>query len=129
MIEPSKSHWAFRVVMAKKKGTQLRFCCDFPYLNAVTIEDAYPIPLIDGSLSKLGDANFFTSRDLGCAFWKVPIRKRTEKRLDLQVNWAAPVEKDSLRLVQCHGDLLKSDGSGFEQSNEEVRESSDALRG
>ena len=31
--------------MAKKKG-QLRFCCDFRYLSAVTIKDAYPIPAL-----------------------------------------------------------------------------------
>ena len=55
--------------MAKKKGGQLRFCCDFRYLNAVTIKDAYPIPRIDDSLSKLGDAKFFTTLDLGSAFW------------------------------------------------------------
>ena len=47
--------------MAKKKGGQLRFCCDFRFLNAVTIKDAYPIPRIDESLSKLGDAKFFTT--------------------------------------------------------------------
>ena len=27
MIEPSNSPWACGVVMAKKKGDQLRFCC------------------------------------------------------------------------------------------------------
>ena len=56
MIEPSKSPWTCGVVMAKKEGGQLRFCCDFRYLNAVTIKDAYPIPRIDESLFKLGDA-------------------------------------------------------------------------
>ena len=40
MIEPSKSPWACGVVMAKKQGAQLRFCCDFRYPNAVTIKDA-----------------------------------------------------------------------------------------
>ena len=67
MIEPSKSPWACRVVMAKKRG-QLRFCCDFRYLNAVTIKDVYPIPRVYESLSKLGDAKFFTTLDLGSAF-------------------------------------------------------------
>ena len=59
MIEPSKSPWACGVVMAKKKGEQLRFCCDFRYLNSVTVKDAYPIPRIDESLSKLGDLKIF----------------------------------------------------------------------
>ena len=83
MIEPSKSPWACGVVMAKKKGGQLRFCCDFRYLNAVTIKDAYPIPRIDESLSKLGDAKFFTTLDLGSAFWQVPLRKKLVSR----ANW------------------------------------------
>ena len=77
MIEPP---WACGVVMAKKKGGQLRFCCDFRYLNAVTIKDAYPIPRIDESLSKLGDANFFTTLDLDSAFWQVPLRKKDREK-------------------------------------------------
>ena len=80
MIEPSKSPWACGVVMAKKKGGQLRFCFDFRYLNAVTIKDAYPIPRIDESLSKLGDAKFFTTLDLGSAFWQVPLRKKDREK-------------------------------------------------
>ena len=80
MIEPSKSPWACGVVMAKKKGGQLRFCCDFRYLNAVTIKDAYPILRIDESLSKLGDAKFFTTLDLGSAFWQVPLRKQDREK-------------------------------------------------
>ena len=39
-------------------------------------KDAYPKPRIDESLSKLGDAKFFTSQDLGSAFWQVPLRKK-----------------------------------------------------
>ena len=65
MKEPSKSAWACGVVMAKKKGDQLRFCCDFRYLNSVTEKDAYPIPRIYESLSKLGYAKFFTTLDSG----------------------------------------------------------------
>ena len=80
MIELSKSLWACGVVMAKKKGGQLRFCCDFRYLNAVTIKDAYPIPRIDENLSKLGDAKFFTTLDLGSALWQVPLRKQDREK-------------------------------------------------
>ena len=76
MIEPSKSSWACGVWMAKKKGDQLRFCCEFRYLKSNKVKDAYPIPRIDQSLSKLGDAKFFTTLDLGSVFWQVPLRKK-----------------------------------------------------
>ena len=44
----------------------------------MTIKDAYPIP--DESLSKLGDAKFFTTLDLGSAFWQVPLRKQDREK-------------------------------------------------
>ena len=80
MIEPSKSPWTSGVVMAKKKGDQLRLCCDFRYLNSYLELSAYPIPRIDESLSKLGDAKFFTILDLGSAFWQVPLRKQVRDK-------------------------------------------------
>ena len=43
-------------------------------------KDAYPIPRIDESISKLGDANFFTTLDLGSAFWQVPLRKKDREK-------------------------------------------------
>ena len=46
----------------------------------MTIKDAYPIPRIDESLSKLGDAKFFTTLDLGSAFWQVPLRKQDREK-------------------------------------------------
>ena len=74
LIEPSYSPWTCGVVMAKKKGNQLKFCCDFRFLNAKTIRDAYPLPKIDESIARLGCACYFTALDLGSAFWQVPLR-------------------------------------------------------
>ena len=75
LIEPAYSPWACGIVVAKKKGNQLRFCCDFRHLNAATLKDAYPIPRIDESLAKLGQAKLFKTLDLGSAFRQVPLRK------------------------------------------------------
>ena len=69
LIEPAQSPWACGVVMAKKKGNQLRLCCDFRNLNDQTVKDAYPIPRIDESLARLGNAKYSTTLDLGSAFW------------------------------------------------------------
>ena len=49
----------------------------------MTTKDAYPIPRIDESLSKLGDAKFFTTLDLGSAFWQVPLRKKDREKTGL----------------------------------------------
>ena len=38
-----------------------------------------------------------------------------------------PLEEDALRLVQCNGHFSKTDGSGFDESDQEVRESRDVV--
>ncbi len=76
LIELSFSPWACGIVTAQKKGNQLRFCCDFKFLKAKTIRDAYSLPRIDESLARLGCAIYFTILDLGSGFWQVPLRIR-----------------------------------------------------
>ena len=46
----------------------------------MTIKDAYTISRVDESLSKLGDAKFFTTLDLGSAFWQVRLRKQDREK-------------------------------------------------
>ena len=91
MIEPSKSPWACGVVMAKKgmakKGGKLGFCCDFRYLNAVTIKDAYPIPRIDESLSKLGMPSSSPHWTLVLPSGRSLCVGRIEKRSDSHASW------------------------------------------
>ena len=94
----------------QKERGQLRFCCDFRYLNAVTIKYAYPIPRIDESLSKLGDAKFFTTLDLGSAFWQVPLRNQDRKK-SVRAG-IVPVELDAVRTVQRDGRIPATDGPG-----------------
>ena len=58
-------------------------------------------------------------------FWVRPFGrflcgKRTDRRPDSLVNGVVPVEQDVLRLVQRDGHFSKTDGSGFDQSDEEV---------
>ena len=80
MIQPSLSPWARSMVMVKKKTGELRFCCDFRHLNEVTIKDAYPLPRIDESLSRLRKANIYTSIELAWAFWQIPVQKADRQK-------------------------------------------------
>jgi len=47
IIEPAASPWASNVVLVRKKDNSLLFCIDYRQLNRVTVQDSYPIPLID----------------------------------------------------------------------------------
>ena len=78
LIEPSYSPWACGIVLAKKKGNQLRMCCDFRNLNAQTVKDAFPLPRIDECFAKLGRARYFTCLDMASAFWQIPLRPGDE---------------------------------------------------
>lgn len=46
------------IVLVQKKNGTLRFCVDYHKLNAVTRNDAYPLPCVDDTLDKLVDAHF-----------------------------------------------------------------------
>ncbi|KAF7643595.1 hypothetical protein LDENG_00236710 [Lucifuga dentata] len=58
IIEPSRSEWCSPVVLVPKKDdSKLRFCVNFSKLNAVSAFDVYPMPRVDESIERLGNAN------------------------------------------------------------------------
>lgn len=61
IIEPSESPWAAPIVLVPKKDHTWRFCVDYRALNAVTVEDRYPLPLIPVILRDLGGARYWTT--------------------------------------------------------------------
>ena len=59
VVEDSNSPWS-PVVLVKKSDDTRRFCVDYRKLNAITVKDLYPLPLIESSLSRLeGGQNLF----------------------------------------------------------------------
>ena len=63
-IRPSKSPMASPVFFIKKKDGSLRPVQDYRKLNAATIKDRYPLPLIQELIDKLKNAKFFTKLDV-----------------------------------------------------------------
>jgi hypothetical protein len=52
MIQPSCSPYASPVILAKKTG-DWRLCFDYRRLNALTVKNKYPLPVIDELLDEL----------------------------------------------------------------------------
>ena len=77
-IRPSSSPAASPVLFVKKSDGKLRLCMDYRALNAVTIKNRYPIPLISETLDRLSKAKFFTKVDVIAAFNRIRIAKGDE---------------------------------------------------
>lgn len=72
VIEESESAWSSPVVLVRNLG-KVRLCLDSRKVNKLTQKDAYPMPIIDGILSRLPKAEYITSLDLKDAYWQIPL--------------------------------------------------------
>lgn len=59
IIQHSHSSYASPVVLVKKKDNTWRMCVDYRGLNAITIKDKFPIPLIEELLEEFGGGGRF----------------------------------------------------------------------
>ena len=85
-IRASSSPAASPVLFARKPGGGLRFCVDYRQLNAMTIKNRYPLPLIKETLERICKAKIYSKIDIIAAFnrlrmqqgeeWKTAFRTR-----------------------------------------------------
>lgn len=73
IIRESNSPFASPIIMVKKKNGEDRLCVDYRELNANTVRDHYPLPLISEQLDQLADAKYYTCLDMAAGFHQVPI--------------------------------------------------------
>lgn len=78
-IVPSQSPWAAPILFVRKHDGALRFCVDYRKLNALTVKDRYPLPLIEETLSRISEARYFTKIDIRQAFHKVRMHPDAEE--------------------------------------------------
>lgn len=73
LIEPSASAYCSPIVLVKKKDASWRMCIDYRKINENSERDAYPIPHIPNTLSRLQKARVVSALDLKNGYWQIPI--------------------------------------------------------
>jgi len=85
-IHPSKSPMASPVFFIKKKDSTLRLVQDYQALNAMTVKNKYPLPLISELINKLRGAKYFTKLDVRWGFNNVRMKEGDEWKAAFRTN-------------------------------------------
>ena len=78
IIRHSTSAAASPLMFVPKKDGSLRPVVNYRALNAITVKNRYPLPLIADALDRLGGAKIFTKLDVKDAYNRIRIREGDE---------------------------------------------------
>jgi hypothetical protein len=74
------------VLLVQKKDGTWRFCIDFWYLNALSLKNRYPLPVIDELLDELAGVAWFTSLDLREGYHQIRLAEGEEFKIAFQTH-------------------------------------------
>ena len=74
-IQPSRSPMSSGVVCVVKPDKSIRLACDYRYLNAHTIGDAFPMQHLTDVMYRVGRARWITICDARSGYWQLDVKE------------------------------------------------------
>ena len=80
IIIPCVSSWSSPITLVPKRDGTFRFCVDYRKLNAITKDDAFPIPRLDEPLTLMKNCDRFSVMDCDQCYFQIPMAKNSMEK-------------------------------------------------